>query len=91
MTFRKSNYLESLRKMKYLTPLVDKFNNLHPDQLHQEWLEKEELVVLPDGRTRKRRAKGRPPGCSGRCSYCGLEGHYARSCPDRLQDGGMIL
>lgn len=89
----KKNYEESLRKMKEATPTVDRYNNLHPDTLHREWLKNQKLIVFKDGTTRERRGdnRGRPPGRKGRCSYCKKEGHYACRCPKRLRDGGMTL
>ena len=47
-----------------LTPL-DRYNNLHPDEIHSAWLEKEGLLVQEDGRAekiQKKRKRGRPKG-----------------------------
>lgn len=67
--------------------LLERYNNLYPDQLHRDYLRSRHLRVLQDGSTvpeRRGRPKGQPeaqrPRC---CSRCGQAGHYAKTCGKR--------
>lgn len=91
---------EEQRRRLRETPLLDRQNNLHPDDLHRSWLERNHYQVLEDGSLRqlspeaweamKRGCRGRPKGCRGRCSICGEIGHNARTCGHKRGDEKMI-